>query len=58
MVSRGLIDDLSLEHGFPLVDDGSGDAAEAIPVRIVPGWEQVALRIGIDDAMAGAIDFA
>ncbi|MDP7042002.1 MAG: hydroxymethylglutaryl-CoA synthase, partial [Gammaproteobacteria bacterium] len=39
-----------------LIGYGSGDAAEAIPVRIVDGWRDVALRIGIEDAMANAVD--
>jgi len=35
---------------------GSGDAAEAIPVTIVPGWETAARKIAMDQAMANAID--
>lgn len=35
---------------------GSGDAAEAIPLRIVPGWERAARRMGIGHAMEGPID--
>jgi len=35
---------------------GSGDAAEAIPLRIVPGWEEAASRMAIEAAMEGAVD--
>ncbi len=35
---------------------GSGDAAEAIPVTLVDGWENAAGRIGMAQALAGAID--
>lgn len=35
---------------------GSGDAAEAIPVTVMPGWEEAVGRIDIASAMAGAID--
>jgi hydroxymethylglutaryl-CoA synthase len=35
---------------------GSGDAAEAIPMRVMPEWREAALRIGFRDALAGAID--
>jgi hydroxymethylglutaryl-CoA synthase len=30
---------------------GSGDAAEAIPMRVVPGWESAALKIGFEEAL-------
>jgi hydroxymethylglutaryl-CoA synthase len=30
---------------------GSGDAAEAIPMRVVPGWEGAARRIGFEQAL-------
>jgi hydroxymethylglutaryl-CoA synthase len=30
---------------------GSGDAAEAIPMRVVEGWEDAALRIGFEAAL-------
>lgn len=33
---------------------GSGDAAEAMPMTVVEGWEQAALKIGFEDALAGA----
>jgi hydroxymethylglutaryl-CoA synthase len=35
---------------------GSGDAAEAVPIRPVPGWEHAASNIGIEHALGGAID--
>lgn len=35
---------------------GSGDAAEAIPARVVPGWRDAARTIGFADALAGAVD--
>ncbi len=37
---------------------GSGDAAECIPARIPEGFEKQASRIGLDDAMDGALDLA
>jgi len=33
---------------------GSGDAAEAIPMRVVAGWEAAAAKIGFKDALADA----
>lgn len=35
---------------------GSGDAAEAIPMRAAPGWTDAARRIAFDAALAGARD--
>ncbi len=35
---------------------GSGDAAEAIPVTLVPGWEAAAQKIGMAKALDNAID--
>jgi hydroxymethylglutaryl-CoA synthase len=35
---------------------GSGNAADAIPLQMVAGWEEAASRIGVPEAMAGAID--
>ena len=37
---------------------GSGDAAEALPFHVVPGWQEAAARIGFADALAGAIDLS
>lgn len=35
---------------------GSGDAADAIPMRVMPDWAAAARRIRVGDALAGAID--
>ncbi|MGH8146875.1 MAG: hypothetical protein ACREPY_11125, partial [Rhodanobacteraceae bacterium] len=35
---------------------GSGDAAEAIPARVAPGWRDAARAIRFQDALAGAVD--
>lgn len=35
---------------------GSGDAAEAWPMTVVPGWREQALRIGARRALEGAVD--
>lgn len=35
---------------------GSGDAAEAIPMRIAEGWREAAQRISLTKSMDGAID--
>lgn len=35
---------------------GSGDAAEAMPMRVVPGWTVAAGRIGFADALEPAVD--
>ena len=35
---------------------GSGDAAEAIPMRVVTGWEQAAERIAFNASLDNAID--
>jgi len=37
---------------------GSGDAAEAIPITMVAGWETAARKIGIAAAMANAVDLS
>ena len=44
--------------GLPMVavGYGSGDAAEAIPIRPVPGWEQAASRIRLTEALDQAVD--
>lgn len=51
--------ELSLE-GAPMVavGYGSGDAAEALPIHAVAGWQRAAARIGFSDALAGAIDLS
>jgi hydroxymethylglutaryl-CoA synthase len=35
---------------------GSGDAAEAIPMQVMPGWREAALRIGFRDALLDPVD--
>ncbi|WP_105036168.1 hypothetical protein [Cryobacterium aureum] len=35
---------------------GSGDAAEALPLRVVAGWQEAARRINFESALVGAID--
>ena len=35
---------------------GSGDAAEAIPMAVAPGWQKAAMRIGFRRALEGAQD--
>lgn len=35
---------------------GSGDAADAIPLRVVPGWETAARKIGLEDALDPRVD--
>jgi hydroxymethylglutaryl-CoA synthase len=35
---------------------GSGDAAEAIPARVAPGWREAARAMRFRDALAGAVD--
>jgi hydroxymethylglutaryl-CoA synthase len=35
---------------------GSGDASEAIPLRVVPGWRDAAAKIGFRTALAESTD--
>ncbi|TFD46276.1 hydroxymethylglutaryl-CoA synthase [Cryobacterium sp. TMT1-2-1] len=35
---------------------GSGDAAEALPMRVVPGWQAAAARINFESALAAPVD--
>lgn len=35
---------------------GSGDAAEAIPLTVVEGWQEAASKLAFDTALEGAID--
>lgn len=44
------------EQPLLLVGYGSGDAAEAWHARAVPDWQTAAARIGVDAALAGAIE--
>jgi hydroxymethylglutaryl-CoA synthase len=37
---------------------GSGDAAEAIPITMVPGWQSAARKIDMAATMAGAVDLS
>jgi hydroxymethylglutaryl-CoA synthase len=37
---------------------GSGDAAEAIPLRVAEGWQEAARHIGFEKALAGARDLS
>ena len=53
----------ALERGVDLAGQtmlaigyGSGDAAEAIPLQVVKGWEQAAAKIGVDRALSGAVE--
>lgn len=39
-----------------MVGYGSGDAAEAIPMTAVTGWQEAAGKIGFADALKGAVD--
>jgi hydroxymethylglutaryl-CoA synthase len=39
-----------------LIGYGSGDAAEAIPIHLVDGWQRAAQQMGLSDSMAQAID--
>lgn len=39
-----------------MVGYGSGDAAEAIPMLAVPGWQEAASRIRFERALAGSIE--
>jgi len=48
---------LSLQdHDILLMGYGSGDAAEAIPARVVAGWQSAAREIRFNEALAGAVD--
>jgi hydroxymethylglutaryl-CoA synthase len=41
-----------------MVGYGSGDAAEAIPMTAVPGWEEAAKKIGFEESLGRAIDLS
>ncbi len=41
---------------FLAIGYGSGDAAEAIPMRVVHGWEEAASKIEFRATLAGAVD--
>ena len=47
-------DGVDLTNGNVLaVGYGSGDAAEAIPMRVVEGWQEAARKIGFEEALKG-----
>ncbi|MET0342521.1 MAG: hydroxymethylglutaryl-CoA synthase, partial [Polyangiales bacterium] len=37
---------------------GSGDAAEAIPLKVVPGWREAAEKIGFSRALEGEVELS
>jgi hydroxymethylglutaryl-CoA synthase len=43
-------------HDLLVLGYGSGDAAEAIPARVAPGWREAARAMRFHDALAGAVD--
>jgi hydroxymethylglutaryl-CoA synthase len=43
------------DHRLLLIGYGSGDAAEAIPCQVVPGWEAAARKIRMSEALADPI---
>lgn len=47
--------DIAGQHWLAL-GYGSGDAAEALPMRVVEGWERAAGRINVAEALAGPVD--
>jgi hydroxymethylglutaryl-CoA synthase len=56
-LSEGARQKLDLAHASMVaVGYGSGDAAEAIPISPVTGWEKAAVRIHFDEALARATD--
>jgi len=43
-------------HELLAIGYGSGNAADAIPLEVVPGWEAAARRIGVTEALCPALD--
>ena len=41
---------------FLCIGYGSGDAAEAMIIKVVPEWKDAAARIGFEEALEGAVD--
>ncbi len=39
-----------------LIGYGSGDASEALPARVVPGWQDAARKANLQGALANAVD--
>ncbi|MEM9532903.1 MAG: hydroxymethylglutaryl-CoA synthase [Pseudomonadota bacterium] len=56
--ARSAGDMLAAGDELLLAGYGSGDAAEAIPARMVPDWETAAGRIGVQAALAQAVDLS
>jgi hydroxymethylglutaryl-CoA synthase len=56
-IEQACSDGLELQ-GAPMVavGYGSGDAAEAMPISLVPGWQQAAARIRFQQALVDPID--
>lgn len=55
----------ALEHGVEwtnarlyAIGYGSGDASEAIPLKVVPGWREAAGKIGFREALAASSDLS
>lgn len=44
------------EKNILMIGYGSGDAAEAVPARVVPGWQEAARRIGFAAALEPVVD--
>jgi hydroxymethylglutaryl-CoA synthase len=56
-MEEAALNKLDLADGKILaVGYGSGDAAEAIPMTVVPGWEQAAARIGFRRSLESSQD--
>ena len=54
---QALEEDLALSgETLIAIGYGSGDAAEALPLRVVDGWQEAAKRIGFRRALQGAVD--
>jgi len=47
-----------VDHPMVAVGYGSGDAAEALPIMAVPGWQKAAGRIGLVHALDNSIDLS
>jgi hydroxymethylglutaryl-CoA synthase len=58
-VEQAAVDGLELD-GAPMVavGYGSGDAAEALPIALVPGWQAAARRIAFREALGDSIDLS
>ena len=47
---------VSIAEEILLIGYGSGDAAEAIPIHLVQGWEKAAQRLDLEGAMQNYVD--